>query len=37
MIEVKHIWKSFGDNEVLKDLNICIEKGETIAIVGSSG
>lgn len=37
MIEVKNIWKSFGDNEVLKDLNICIDKGETIAIVGSSG
>lgn len=37
MIEVKHIWKNFGENEVLKDLNICIDKGETIAIVGSSG
>jgi phospholipid/cholesterol/gamma-HCH transport system ATP-binding protein len=37
MIEVKHLWKNFGENEVLKDLNICIDKGETIAIVGSSG
>jgi len=37
MIEVKHLWKNFGDNEVLRDLNIVIDKGETIAIVGSSG
>jgi len=37
MIEVKHLWKNFGDNEVLRDLNIVINKGETIAIVGSSG
>ena len=37
MIEVKHIWKNFGDNEVLRDLNININKGETVAIVGSSG
>jgi len=37
MIEVKHLWKNFGDNEVLRDLNIVIDKGETLAIVGSSG
>ncbi len=37
MIEVKHLWKNFGDNEVLRDLNIVIDKGETVAIVGSSG
>ncbi len=37
MIEVKNVWKSFGDNEVLLNLSIAINKGETIAIVGSSG
>jgi len=37
MIEVKNVWKSFGDNEVLRNLSIDINKGETIAIVGSSG
>jgi phospholipid/cholesterol/gamma-HCH transport system ATP-binding protein len=37
MIEVKNVWKSFDDNEVLRDLSINIDKGETIAIVGSSG
>ena len=37
MIEVKNVWKSFDGNEVLRDLSITIDKGETIAIVGSSG
>ncbi len=37
MIEVKNVWKTFDGNEVLRDLSITIDKGETIAIVGSSG
>jgi phospholipid/cholesterol/gamma-HCH transport system ATP-binding protein len=37
MIEIKNVWKSFDDNEVLRNLSLNIEKGETIAIVGSSG
>jgi phospholipid/cholesterol/gamma-HCH transport system ATP-binding protein len=37
MIEVRNIWKSFDGNVVLRDLSITIDKGETIAIVGSSG
>jgi phospholipid/cholesterol/gamma-HCH transport system ATP-binding protein len=37
MIEVKNVWKSFDGNEVLRDLSITIDKGETVAIVGSSG
>ncbi len=37
MIEVKNVWKNFEDNEVLRNLSINIDKGETIAIVGSSG
>jgi phospholipid/cholesterol/gamma-HCH transport system ATP-binding protein len=37
MIEVKNVWKAFDGNEVLRDLSIAIDKGETIAIVGSSG
>jgi len=37
MIEIKNVWKSFEDNEVLRNLNLNIKKGETIAIVGSSG
>lgn len=37
MIEIKSIWKSFNGNQVLRDLSLKISKGETIAIVGSSG
>jgi len=37
MIEVKNVWKSFENNEVLRNLSLRIDKGETIAIVGSSG
>ncbi|MEO0292663.1 MAG: ATP-binding cassette domain-containing protein [candidate division WOR-3 bacterium] len=37
MIEVKNVWKSFERNEVLRGVSINIDKGETVAIVGSSG
>ena len=37
MIEVKHIDKSFGDKAVLRDINLVIPKGKTIALVGQSG
>lgn len=37
MIEVKNIYKSFGDKVVLKDINIVFEKGKTNLIIGESG
>ena len=37
MIEVKNLCKSFGNVEVLKNINETIEKGEKVVIIGPSG
>jgi len=37
MISAKHIYKSFGDHEVLKDVSFEFEKGKTNLIIGRSG
>jgi lipoprotein-releasing system ATP-binding protein len=37
VIKVKNISKSFGSLEVLKSVNLKIEKGEVVSIVGASG
>ena len=37
MIEIKNIRKSFGSLEVLKGIDLSIEKGEIVSIVGPSG
>ena len=37
MLEIRHLNKYFGDNHVLKDINLEIESKKTTAIIGSSG
>ena len=37
ILEVRNIEKHFGDIEVLKDISFSLEKGQSLAIIGSSG
>lgn len=37
VIDIKHLSKSFGNNEVLKDIDFHVNKGEVISVIGSSG
>lgn len=37
MLSIRNLSKRFGDLEVLKDINLDVEKGEVVCIIGSSG
>jgi phospholipid/cholesterol/gamma-HCH transport system ATP-binding protein len=37
VIKMEHLKKSFGNNHVLRDINLVITKGENLAILGQSG
>lgn len=37
IISIKNLKKNYGSNHVLKDIDIDIEEGEVVVIVGSSG
>lgn len=37
MLEIKGISKSFGNNEVLRDIDFSIKKGELVALLGENG
>ena len=37
MIEASNLYKSYGQLQVLKGVNLSIEKGEVVAIIGKSG
>ena len=37
IVEVRGLCKAFGDNQVLKNLDFQIEKGEVVTLIGPSG
>lgn len=37
IIEIKNLTKSFGNHEVLKDINFSVKKGDITSIIGTSG
>ncbi len=37
LVEIKNLSKSFGKNEVLKDINLDIKQNEVVCIIGASG
>lgn len=37
ILEIKHLSKSFGKNEVLKDIDFTVNGGDVISIIGASG
>ena len=37
VITLNHLEKSFGDHAVLRDINLTVNRGEVISVIGSSG
>jgi putative lysine transport system ATP-binding protein len=37
VVDIRHLSKSFGAHEVLKDIDFSVNKGEVVCIIGSSG
>ena len=37
IFEIRHLQKQFGDHQVLNDVNLSVERGEVVSIIGSSG
>lgn len=37
ILRLEHICKTFGDREILHDVNLSVKRGETISIIGASG
>lgn len=37
VIQIEHLKKSFGSNQVLVDINLNIQKGENVVVLGKSG
>ena len=36
-IAIKNLSKTFGKNQVLKDVNLSVKKGENLIVLGRSG
>jgi phospholipid/cholesterol/gamma-HCH transport system ATP-binding protein len=36
-IKISHVKKTFGNNEVLRDINLTVNKGESVVVLGKSG
>ena len=37
ILEIRHLGKSFGTHEVLRDIDFNVQKGDVISIIGASG
>ncbi len=37
LVEIKNLKKSFGDNEVIKDVSLEVKQGEVVSVIGPSG
>src|SRR5579863_8742749 len=37
IVQIENLCKSFGDNHVLKGINLLIKRGEAIVVLGKSG
>jgi len=37
ILDIKNIYKSFGDNHIHKNLSLSLNRGETVALLGGSG
>ena len=37
LVKAKNIWKTYGDNIILENVNFSMNKGEFCALVGPSG
>ena len=37
LLEMQHVKKDFGENEVLKDISLSVAEGEVVSIIGPSG
>ena len=37
MIKLEHVYKSFGNLQVLKDINLEVDEGEVLCVIGPSG